>query len=69
MDIKTKVGKRIREIREAANMSQKNLAYSADIDRSYLASVENGQRNISIVNLEKISIALGVTLNELFKGI
>lgn len=66
MEIKIKIGKRIKKIREAANMSQKDLAYNADIDRSYIASVENGQRNISIVNIEKIALALGVTLKQLF---
>ena len=69
MDIKSKVGKRIRDIREKAEMSQKDLAYSSDLDRSYIASVESGQRNISIVNLEKIANSLGVSLSELFKGI
>lgn len=69
MDVKLKIGKRIREIRERANMSQKDLAYSADLDRSYVASVESGQRNISIVNLEKLANSLGVTLSELFKGV
>lgn len=69
MDIKSKVGKQIREIREKVEMSQKDLAYSSDLDRSYIASVENGQRNISIVNLEKIANSLGVSLSELFKGI
>lgn len=48
-------------------MSQKDLAYTSDLDRSYIASVENGQRNISIVNIEKIAVALGVTLKEFFK--
>ena len=69
MDIKSKVGKRIKEIREKVEMSQKDMAYSADLDRSYIASVESGQRNISIVNLEKIANSLGVSLSELFKGI
>ncbi len=69
MDIKEKIGKRIKEIRELAKISQKDLAYTADLDRSYVASVENGQRNISIVNLEKIAKALNVTLSELFKGL
>ena len=69
MDIKSKVGKRIREIREKVEMSQKDLAYSSDLDRSYIASVESGQRNISIVNLEKIANSLGGSLSELFKGI
>jgi transcriptional regulator with XRE-family HTH domain len=40
----------------------------ADLDRSYIASVENGQRNISIVNIEKIATALGVTIKEFFKS-
>lgn len=69
MNIKEKIGKRIKEIREIAKISQKDLAYTADLDRSYIASVENGQRNISIVNLEKVAKALNVTLSELFKNI
>ena len=67
MDIKSKVGKR--EIREKVEMSQKDLAYSSDLDRSYIASVENGKRNISIINIEKIAKSLGISISELFKGI
>jgi len=66
VDIKLKIGQRIKELREKAEMSQKDLAYTADLDRSYIASIENGQRNVSIVNIEKIAVALGVTLKELF---
>jgi transcriptional regulator with XRE-family HTH domain len=69
MGIKSKVGKRIKDIREQNGISQKDLAYASDLDRSYIASVENGQRNISIVNLEKITRALKVSLSELFQGI
>ena len=68
VEIKSKIGNRIRELREIKQMSQKDLGYSADLDRSYIASVENGQRNISIVNIEKIAVALGVTLNEFFNN-
>ena len=66
MEIKTKLGLRIKAIRETASMSQKDLAYSADLDRSYIASVESGQRNVSIVNIEKIATALGVSVKEFF---
>jgi transcriptional regulator with XRE-family HTH domain len=66
MDVKIKIGLRIKNLRELSNMSQKDLAYSSDIDRSYIASVENGQRNISIMNIEKIANALNVTLKEFF---
>jgi len=48
-------------------MAQKDLAYAADLDRTYIASVECGNRNISIVNIEKIASALGVSLKELFE--
>lgn len=66
MEVKEKIGLRIKSLREEKQMSQKDLAYSADLDRSYIASVENGSRNISIVNIEKIAIALEVTLKEFF---
>jgi transcriptional regulator with XRE-family HTH domain len=66
MDVKEKIGQRIKELREIQCISQKDLSYAADLDRSYIASVENGQRNISIVNIEKIATALGVTLIEFF---
>lgn len=66
MDVKLKIGQRIKELRETASMSQKDLAYTADLDRSYIASIENGQRNVSIVNIEKIAAALNVTLKEFF---
>lgn len=68
MDVKSKIGSRIKELRDKTNMSQKDLAYSSDLDRSYIASVENGQRNISIVNIEKIAIALGVTIKDFFNN-
>jgi transcriptional regulator with XRE-family HTH domain len=66
MEVKVKIGQRIKVLREKIQMSQKDLAYSADLDRSYIASVENGSRNISIVNIEKIAVALNVTLKEFF---
>lgn len=69
MDIRAKVGNSIKTIREKKVITQKDLSYSADLDRSYITSVENGQRNISIVNLEKIAKALNVSLSEIFKDI
>ena len=66
MDCKAKIGLRIKELRELKAMSQKDLAYTSDLDRSYIASVENGQRNISIVNIEKIANSLKISLKEFF---
>lgn len=67
--IKQKVGNRIRELRNIAGLSQEKLALAADLDRTYIASVENGKRNISIVNLEKIINALGSTFSVFFQDI
>jgi DNA-binding XRE family transcriptional regulator len=66
VDVKLKIGQRIKELRDAKGMAQKDLAYAADLDRSYIASIENGQRNVSIVNIEKIAKAFGVTLKDFF---
>lgn len=67
--IKQNVGNRIRELRNEAGLSQEKLALSAELDRTYIASVENGKRNISIVNLEKIIKALDCTFAVFFKDL
>jgi len=66
MDIREIIGQRIKAIREEKELSQKDIAYAADLDRSYIASVENGKRNISIVNIEKIAHALKVSVRVFF---
>ena len=66
--IKQKVGARVRELRNQKGLSQEKLALAADIDRTYIASVESGKRNISIVNLEKHIIALDTSFAEFFEG-
>jgi transcriptional regulator with XRE-family HTH domain len=63
-----RVGSRIRELRNTTGLSQEKFALKIGMDRTYYASVESGRRNISIINLEKISIGLGVTLSELFSN-
>jgi transcriptional regulator with XRE-family HTH domain len=68
MDVKLKLGQRIKELRDVKKMSQKDLAYASDLDRSYIASIENGQRNVSIMNIEKIALALGLTLKQFFEN-
>lgn len=66
MDIKIAVGKRIKELRHKRGISQEELADNAQLDRTYITSVERGKRNISIVNVEKIAKALQVSLAEFF---
>ena len=64
--IKELVGKRMRQLRKNIGLSQEALANECELDRTYIASVENGKRNISIINLEKISKALNVSLSVFF---
>lgn len=47
-------------------ISQEELANIAGIDRSYMGGIERGQHNISVVNLLRLSNALGITLEKLF---
>ena len=66
MDVKILVGKRVKELRNKLGISQEELADWAELDRTYITSVECGRRNISIVNIEKLATALKVTLKDFF---
>ena len=67
MDIKLKIAQRIKELRDKRGLTQEALAYKSDVDRTYMNHVENGKRNISIVNLEKIIVdGLEVSMLEFF---
>lgn len=68
MDIKEAFGARVKELRlqKKDKLSQEQLAADAGIDRTYMTSVENGKRNISIVNQEKIICALGISISKFF---
>lgn len=66
MDIRAKVGSRIRELRKDLQLTQEALAFKAEVDKTYLNEVENGKRNVSVINLEKIVIALEVTIKGFF---
>lgn len=68
MDIKHKIGKRIKGLRTLRGYSQEELADLAKVDRTYVNSVENGKRNISIINIEKIANALDCSLQEFFSS-
>ena len=62
-------GQRIRELRLKNGLSQEKFALQIGKDRSYLASVEAGKRNISLMNIKKIADGIGITLSELFQGL
>ncbi|ALM49096.1 transcriptional regulator [Flavobacterium psychrophilum] len=66
MDIKQKFGLRIKQLRKVKGLSQEKLANLADIDRTYLPTIEKGERNVSIIVIEKLAIALGINIKDLF---
>jgi len=61
------VGDKIRDIRQDRGISQEDLAFKAGLDRTYVGSVERGERNISLINLERIMRALDLTAVDAFK--
>ena len=67
MDIKQKFGNNLKRLRLEKGLSQEKLALIAEIDRTYIPSIEKGERNVSIAIAEKLAIALNVPITELFK--
>jgi transcriptional regulator with XRE-family HTH domain len=68
VDIQSEFGQRVRELRARSGMSQEMLSHRAGLDRTYISGVERGERNISIVNIEKISAALNVSMVYMFSS-
>lgn len=68
-DILAVLAQNIKYHRSRLALTQEELAKIADINRSYLAGIESGQRNTSIKTVEKIAIALGVTPADLLKSV
>lgn len=64
-----KVGKRIRELRKEKGFSQESFAYEVGLDRTYMGSLERGERNLAAINLVRIAKALKVEVGELFPTI
>lgn len=64
-----KIGKKIQALRKDTGLSQEKFALKIDMDRTYLASVEAGNRNISIKNLKKITDGLNIPLSKFFQQI
>ena len=68
MDIKLKVGQRIRELRKQVELSQEALGYKAEVDRTYVTDIESGRRNVSLEILERLTKALNVSFSEFFNS-
>ena len=68
MDIKTKIGLRIKELRAKKELTQEGLAWKAELNRTFMNHIENGRKNISMESLEKIISGLETNAKEFFNS-
>lgn len=64
-NILIKFGERVREIRKEKGFSQEELAHKADLHRTYIGMIERAEKNITLINIDKIAKALEVEIKEL----
>lgn len=60
-------GDNVRKYRRLLNISQEELAYKADLHRTYIGMIERAEKNITLVNIEKIANALEVKIEDLLR--
>lgn len=66
MDIKSRFGSKVKKFRLSRGLSQEAFAHKADLDRTYISSIEKGERNVSLIVIEKIAFALEIEISNLF---
>ena len=67
MLISKRLGDNIKKIRTKKGMSQGDICRALDMDRGYMSAIENGKKNITIQQLERLAQALGVSVDKLLK--
>jgi transcriptional regulator with XRE-family HTH domain len=65
-DILKKFGIKVRDLRKQRNLSQEELADKAGLHRTYIGMIERAEKNITLVNIEKIANALEVSIKDFF---
>ncbi|WP_066382269.1 MULTISPECIES: helix-turn-helix domain-containing protein [unclassified Anabaena] len=68
-EILKKFGQRVRDERLKQGLSQEGLAEKAGLHRTYIGMIERAEKNITLINIEKIAQALEITIESLIKGI
>lgn len=66
-EILVKFGQRVRQLRKEKNLSQEELSFKADLHRTYIGMIERAEKNITLVNIQKIANALDISVSELLK--
>jgi transcriptional regulator with XRE-family HTH domain len=67
MSIIKKLGENIKKIRTQKKMTQGDVCRALDMDRGYMSAIEGGKKNITLLQLEKLAKALGVSSDRLLK--
>ena len=67
LEILKKFGERVRQLRKKKDISQEELAHRANLHRTYIGMIERAEKNITLLNIEKIANALEVSIKSLFK--
>ena len=65
-DIRVRFGDRLRRLRKQRGWTQAEMSHVLGLDRSYLAEIEEGKRNVCLLNLKVIADGLGTSLSRLF---
>ncbi|MGB0929547.1 MAG: helix-turn-helix domain-containing protein [Chitinophagales bacterium] len=65
-EILIKFGESVRKLRKEKQLSQEQLAFKAGLHRTYIGMIERAEKNITLVNIEKIALALNVNIQKLF---
>ena len=68
-DIRIRFGKAVRQKRTKLGVSQEEFADLCQLDRSYIGGIERGERNVALVNIEKIAKTLRLSIAQLFRGV
>ena len=66
-EVLIKFGSKVREIRLKKGLSQEDLAFRADLHRTYIGMIERAEKNLTLTNICKICDALEIPLEEIFK--
>ena len=66
-DINIAFGKRVAELRKELGLSQEKFAFKCDIDRTYIGTIERGEKSPTLNTIQKIATALGISISELLK--
>jgi len=68
-EVQIRLGKALRERRHKLGVSQEAFADLCGLDRTYVGGIERGERNVALVNIEKLAKGLKISLSELFRGV